>query len=123
MSYIDPQALRNEANRLRRAAEKLDEAADVLDDRVSKNGHTGDSAPAVRVAVRKKKKRVSVRRRATRVDQMKKLIQANGPLRRRDLKADGIPAGSIATYLKPEHGFRRRPDGRWGIADEKDGDG
>ena len=115
-------AIRQEAEKLREAAEKLEEAASILESRF---GGNGSLEPATKVPRKKARRRKAGRRKkVTRRMQMLRTLREHGPLRRHQIvEKGGIPLGSVSTYLRDEHGFKKLPDGRWTVADynkEKD---
>jgi hypothetical protein len=51
-----------------------------------------------------------------RVEQLKMLLRASGPLRRSEILAKaGMPTGTISCILKRNNGFQRDSEGKWSV--------
>jgi hypothetical protein len=107
--HVSSEQLRELAERYQLAADKLRQAADALDGGLGAgNGRQAVSATQAR------------RQGATRYQQVKDLLQSNGPMTRREiLKATNIPAGTLSTLLAARHLFRQDDSGKWDLAPEE----
>ena len=106
--------LRILANQHRDAARALDKAADVIE----QMGSTLNGEP-IYEPVKPKRAHVSNKERRK---QMRELVLENGPMKRREFVAHGIPNGT-AGYLLSEEGtdFVKVAGSRWGLREIEEG--
>ena len=102
--------LRGLAKQHREAATALDQAADVIE----QMGSTLNGDPIFESAA-PKRRRIS---RKSKVDEMKKLVILNGPMKRKEFFDHGIANSTVQFVLSdPENGFFKTDDKRWTLRD------
>lgn len=111
-NLANPRDLRRQARLYEQAAKKLYEAADILDG-------GGQSASAAAGPERGSSSGGPQARRGSRLPQLQAILREHGPLPRGEIvERSGMPKGTVAYWLKPEHGFEQDEEGRWRLAGE-----
>ena len=112
LTGINPEALREQAEKLETAgsimsdtADQMRNAAEVLESLVAKNGEM-PTIPAVDTT------------EGTRLEQLTAWLSKHGPLPRREIRGQcGLPRGTVGVLLSIKN-FSKNSDGEWFVEEE-----
>lgn len=104
---MNTELLRAQAQEFEKAAKKLRETADLVDAIGGKNGNDKIFPAEIRQP-----------QNGTRAQELVGLIRKNGPMKRGDIIAAGIPRGTVSFLLR-QVVFARMDDGKWGLAEDQ----
>ena len=107
---------RARAKQLRKWAEMLEKAAD-LEDAVPDLDlpEKGGNATKARRSIKRTRKPPT---NTPRMEQIRAMLRANGPLMRGEIfELSDIPLGTLAGYLKESNGLVHMDDGKWAVPD------